>query len=385
MSESSGQKTFATCDIDAVPKLDSCTIRDDGALEIVWADDFMARDSERRQVRGEPAHTSVYPREFLFRMLVRTYSGQPPEVPYRVRTIWNRDVFQPGMESRNVSYEDWMAGGPVFAKAMVDLVQWGLVIVKGVPQSKDAVKDIANKIGHLQNTFYGPTWDVISKPQAENVAYTNDYLCLHQDLMYWHEPPKIQLLHCLANESAGGDSLFSDGFRAAYEFRYQKHKHWACLKTQLVPFSYARNGNFYSEERHTITQSYQMPDRIHWSPPFQGPFRRRQITGSTKRLTDWRNAAEAFRNSLEAPENVLQYRLQPGDCVLFDNHRILHGRTQFDVSTGHRHLHGTYIDKPTMDSALQRLVIDGLLDRGDDSEKMREQESENAKQMYKPL
>lgn len=382
VNESSGQKRFATCDIDAHPKLDSCTIRDDGALEVVWADDFMARNPERGQGRGEPAHTSVYPLDLLHGLFVH---GMIPEIPVPERIVWDRAIFQSDMTSRTVSYEDWMAGGPVFAKAMLALAQWGLVIVKGVPTSKTAVKSIANQIGELQSTFYGLTWDVISKPQAENVAYTNEFLCLHQDLMYWNDPPKIQLLHCLANECAGGDSLFSDGFRAAVEFKIRRPEQWDILRLKRVLFHYARNGNFYRRERTVIKQKGRfIPDSIHWSPPFQGPFPPNANRGDkfNKHLPAWRDAAEAFRDSLEAPENMLQYRLQPGDCVLFDNHRVLHGRTQFDVSAGHRHLHGTYIDAQTMKSALARLVQQGHLDPGDSYEAARSREEARVMQMY---
>lgn len=386
VSESSGQKRFATCDIDTHPTVDSCTIRDDGALEIVWADDFMARSPERGQGRGEPAHTSVYPLDLLHRLLIH---GSIPELPLPERTIWDRDTFQGGMESRTVSYDDWMAGGPVFAKAMLALAQWGLVLVRGVPGSRDAVKDIANKIGDLQSTFYGLTWDVISKPEAENVAYTNEFLCLHQDLMYWHDPPKIQLLHCLANECAGGDSLFSDGFRASEELRRKREDEWKILCTTRVSFHYARNGNFYHQPRSVIRRGGSfLPDSIHWSPPFQGPFTPIKMTRENefgRGLPGWRDAARAFRDSLEAPENMLQYRLQPGDCVLFDNHRVLHGRTKFDVSAGQRHLHGTYVDKQTMNSAFARLVKEGHIDLGGDFRTLRSREEAQAVQMYGEL
>lgn len=290
------------------------------------------------------------------------------------------------MEVRNVSYEDWMAGGSSFAKAMLDLEQWGIVIVKGVPGTKDAVKDIANKIGDLQSTFYGLTWDVISKPQAENVAYTNEFLCLHQDLMYWSSPPKIQLLHCLANDCAGGDSLFSDGFRAASEFQLLKPEQWRILESKDVLYHYARNGNYYSVPRRVIKQQREfLPKSVFWSPPFQGPFHLIEMQREQKFHSDlpqWRDAARAFKDSLEAPENMLQYRLQPGDCVLFDNHRVLHGRTQFDVSSGHRHLHGTYIDSQTLASAFVRLEYEGLIGAGLNFRQAKELEMAHVARLY---
>ena len=36
--------------------------------------------------------------------------------------------------------------------------------------------------------------------------------------------------------------------------------------------------------------------------------------------------------------------LQSGDLVMFDNCRLLHGRTRFNPAEGLRHLQGCYID-----------------------------------------
>ena len=36
-------------------------------------------------------------------------------------------------------------------------------------------------------------------------------------------------------------------------------------------------------------------------------------------------------------------KMKPGECVLFDNMRVMHGRNQFDVGGGSRWLRGAYI------------------------------------------
>ena len=41
---------------------------------------------------------------------------------------------------------------------------------------------------------------------------------------------------------------------------------------------------------------------------------------------------------------VYETRMTPGDLVVFNNRRVLHGRTKFDPTTGERHLRGSYID-----------------------------------------
>ena len=54
---------------------------------------------------------------------------------------------------------------------------------------------------------------------------------------------------------------------------------------------------------------------------------------------------------LARPERQLNLRLAPGDCLIFDNTRILHARTAFSV-TGGRHLQGCYADLDGLASTL---------------------------------
>lgn len=51
-------------------------------------------------------------------------------------------------------------------------------------------------------------------------------------------------------------------------------------------------------------------------------------------------------------------RLAPGDCLIFDNTRILHARTAFSV-TGSRLLQGCYADMDGLASTLAVLRREG--------------------------
>jgi len=91
-------------------------------------------------------------------------------------------------------YTDYLENPQIFNKAIKALSSWGLIFLDNVPQDETAVERIAEAIGPLRNTFYGRTWDVKSKPQAENVAYTAHHLGLHMDLLYMKNPPGKQSL-----------------------------------------------------------------------------------------------------------------------------------------------------------------------------------------------
>lgn len=378
VSPSTGRKTFATCDIPAVPRLrdpstESIRLSADGGLEITWEDDFLTGD----------AHTSVYSQDFLRRLA--SYDGKTYHYTRPKRVLWDNAKFRHDVESRVITYRDWMEGGLEFAQALVDLDQHGLLFMRGVPKSRHSVQMVAEKIGNLQSTYRGLTWDTISQPEAKHVAGDNQGIRLHQDLLYYSNPPQVKFLHCLENECQGGVSLFSDGLHVASELNRKDPLAFKTLGNQLVTYWYQRAGHYYVRRRHVIdSRPDGEPQSISWSPAFQGPFRIREHLrplgpDSRPRLFDfrtqqdaelgngalrvWCTAARAFKDILESPENLLEYRLQPGDCVIFDNMRILHGRTEVDASAGLRHLRGAYVDAQTMYSAFVSVKEKGLLRR----------------------
>jgi alpha-ketoglutarate-dependent taurine dioxygenase len=323
----SGQKSFATSQLDFLPHAKSVERHDDGSLTVVWAND---------PVSGGEDHTSVYPPN-----IGDGYHKFPR------RDIWNRDIFEQEREKCRVSYDDWMAGGSEFWAAMAALSSKGLVFVYDVPQGDEqAVERLGEQIGALQETFYGRTWDVVSKPRAENVAYTNQFLGLHQDLLYYPDPPRVQLLHCLANECEGGESLFADGVYAATLMAATREASFQALATQPTAYHYNKNGNVYYAERPIVRskpgKQAAVVENVWWSPPFQAPF-----PVDNADMASWYLAARQFQAEIERPEHTVEYRLRPGECVVFDNWRVLHGRRQFNASSGRRHLKGAYVDDRT--------------------------------------
>lgn len=148
---------------------------------------------------------------------------------------------------------------------------------------------------------YGRTFDVRAKPAAEadNMAYTPARLGLHQDLLYLEPLPMLQMLHCLDNSCAGGDS-FSDGDRVgiALDHLARTSRRLAPLTTQLVPYGYRANGRNYHAERPVIAQSpggFGGFGGVYWSPPFQAPY-----LCPTVDLRPWIAAARVFDDLLAA-------------------------------------------------------------------------------------
>ncbi len=191
-------------------------------------------------------------------------------------------------------------------------------------------------------------------------SYTHQYLGLHMDLLYMAQPPGLQLLHCLRSSCTGGSSIFSDAFRAALSLEGHDSK---SLSTFPVTYHYRNAGHHYHFTRPTVewqvnsNKSLRRIANVNWSPPFQAPFDAAWIgsrdTGEA--FSSYLKAAKAFSVATEAPESLFELRLEPGQCVIFNNRRVLHARRAFDVKSGERWLKGAYVDSDAFLSKLRVL------------------------------
>ena len=51
----------------------------------------------------------------------------------------------------------------------------------------------------------------------------------------------------------------------------------------------------------------------------------------------------------------IEFKLKPGDLLMMDNHRLLHGRTEYNANEGNRFLQGCYIDYDSTEGKLKHL------------------------------
>lgn len=56
-------------------------------------------------------------------------------------------------------------------------------------------------------------------------------------------------------------------------------------------------------------------------------------------------------NNLQSEKNKWHFQLEPGTVCIFDNWRLLHGRTEF---TGRRHMVGCYVARSEFQSVARR-------------------------------
>jgi gamma-butyrobetaine dioxygenase len=237
--------------------------------------------------------------------------------------------------------------------------RFGYVVLRNTPVEEGTVRRICDRLGYISGNNFGWTFDVRAEPRPTDLAYTAIELLAHTDQPYRRPVPGIQLLHCLRNESPGGDSTLVDGLAAAEALAaVDREAHVALVDTDVEyrydmvtdtvvgrgpVLEYDRSGRFRQIRLNTKIDA-PLPRPEH---DLDGFYRGRRW------LTEW----------LNDPAHQVTFRLEPGDVMFMDNLRVLHGRTAFDSSKGERHLQGAYIDHDGPDT-MYRLAVRSLRDRG---------------------
>ena len=243
-----------------------------------------------------------------------------------------------------------------------ELRRVGFVVVGGCPPTPEATQQLAERFGRLQTTFYGgPIWDTAPRAEGEIVdtAYSNVELPLHTDCTYLRHQPGLQLFNCVAQALApassplDGSTRLADGFKAAQILQRDYPSTYDFFCRVPLPFVH---GNEVSEvnmrhegpvfELHPYTSQvvafrYNELDRAPLGPPL-----------SFDDVRDYYAHQAVLVRVLGEVE--VPVRLEVGDAIVIDNHRVLHGRYGF---SGYRNLVGCYL---TADDWLSNLrVLEG--------------------------
>jgi gamma-butyrobetaine dioxygenase len=310
-----GQRLHDPSDLDLDLRLVEVTESGPGRLHLRFSDghaaDFDAGEILREAMLAPGDHDCPQP---------ELWTAQLPELP---RAAWQAIP-------ADAMLADWTER----------FLRYGFIIFSGVPCRTNQVLEAAAVFGHARSTNFGTSFDVRSTPNASDLAYTSVPLDAHTDNPYRSPVPGVQLLHCLANETSGGLSTLVDGFAVAEALRARDPEAFRVLTTTPVRFRYRDRGTELVASAAPIELDVcGRPRTIHFSPRLD--FVPLQPLAT---LSAYYRARRVLDRLLRSPEFEIRFLLGPGDLVMFDNCRLLHGRTGFDPAEGLRHLQGCYID-----------------------------------------
>lgn len=202
-----------------------------------------------------------------------------------------------------VAWPDLSTDGAFRTTALRDLMHSGVLLVRDVPSTPGIVLAVANSFAHVRVTNYGDLFDVRVEAQPVNLAFTGRAIAPHTDNPYRDPVPGIQLLHCRQSSAEDANTLL----RAS---------------APIITLNAAGD-----------VRAIRWNDRS-IQPPSVPP----------QNIAEIYRALRVFATILDRPELHLHVTLEPGDCIVFDNTRILHARTAFEGGSGARHLQGCYAD-----------------------------------------
>lgn len=107
--------------------------------------------------------------------------GQARPDPADITPVpWRAKLGERGVPRRDA--DSLMSSCEALADWLAETKRYGLSFVTGLGDDPEAGQEVARRIGHLRETNFGVTFEVMSKPDPINLAYTADALPLHTDL-----------------------------------------------------------------------------------------------------------------------------------------------------------------------------------------------------------
>lgn len=227
-----------------------------------------------------------------------------------------------------------------FKAALSLYLKYGFVILHDVPCERESVLEVGRRFGYIKETNFGRYFEVYSRPDGNDLAYRSVHLGPHTDNPYRDPVPGIQLLHCLVNETSGGLSSLVDSVHVVNTLAAEDPEGYRLLCNIPVSYRFVDKGTELLTHRPIINIDRQGRTLgVHYSPRLDGlPLL------PLEELRRFHLARQRLGQLFTDPANEVRFRLNPGELMLFDNSRVLHGRTSYDPSEGHRHLQGCYID-----------------------------------------
>ena len=239
----------------------------------------------------------------------------------------------------------------IMYESLLDFYKYGFVIFENVPTQENFIVNFANSIGSIRRTNFGEFFNVKSKPNPNDLAYTSLPLAPHTDNPYRKPVPCIQLLHCIENEVGGGLSTLVDGLAVTEELK-KKHPTFFQILTEIkVRFQFV-DDNVVLEDWAEMIQldENKRLKQVRFSPrldfvPLMDKEKLELYYAARNKISEMYNS-EKFR---------IEFKLKPGDLLMMDNYRLLHGRTEYNANEGNRFLQGCYIDYDSTEGKLKHL------------------------------
>ena len=252
---------------------------------------------------------------------------------------------------KNFEFNNDFSESKEMYQLLTSFYEYGFVVIKNVPTNDNFIVKFANSIGSVRRTNFGEHFNVKSKTDPNDLAYTSLQLAPHTDNPYRNPVPCIQLLHCIENEVSGGYSTLVDGFTVTENLKKENPDFYKILTEVKVRFKFTDKEvvlEDWSELIHLDDnrdfKQVRFSPRLDYVPVLE-----------KEKLDLYYKARKKLSELYNSKKYRIEFKLEPKDLLMMDNYRLLHGRTSYEASEGNRFLQGCYIDYDSTEGKLRHL------------------------------
>ena len=247
------------------------------------------------------------------------------------------------LEMRGEGLRDWLG----------HVRRYGVARVVNGPAVSGALFRVVDLFGHVRETNYGRHFDVRNQVNPVNLAYTGRALQAHTDNPYRDPVPTVQVLYCLESSQSGGDSMVIDGFAAIRRLREENQDYFDVLADHCARFAFGGEDGVCLEARRPLIEL--APDGELLCVRFNNRSLAAVRDVPFERMALWYAAYRHLGDIIDDPMMAVSFRLEPGECFVVDNTRVLHGRTVW-TGVGNRWLQGCYADMDGLRSTHEAMM-----------------------------
>ncbi|KAI6018014.1 Trimethyllysine dioxygenase [Pisolithus microcarpus] len=301
-------------------------------LEIVWGEPGPSPSTTH--------HSSFYSWSWL-----KEHTYDPPqrlEHSANEKVLWGAKIAR---SPPTITYEEAMEEGDAgLYKWLSTIDRFGFCFVSGVPATAEATERLCERIGFIRETQYGKFWEFTADLAKGDTAYTNMALGAHTDTTYFTDPCGVQLFHLLSHtDGSGGTTLLVDGFYVASLLKELHPDHYDILSSVPIPAHASGEPTALYRPSPPCGYSTLQHDKItgeltqvRWNNDDRSVMSHLRPEVVEK----WYDAIRAWNTLLVSPDSEYWVQMVPGTVLSINNHRVLHGRSEFD---GKRRVCGAYI------------------------------------------
>ncbi|MBZ9661280.1 TauD/TfdA family dioxygenase [Mesorhizobium sp. ESP-6-4] len=327
----SGKRWLTPADVPADIRAASIEISTSGTMDVVWQDGHVSR--------------------FAVGFLAAHARGGDFGAPRFQPELWNGDL---GARLGRFAFDAVVEDEAALFQSLRALCDHGIAMLTGVPAEPEATLRVAGRYGPVRETSYGKVFDLISRPDARVAGETARAQIPHTDEPFRYSPPGFIFFHAIrTGAGSGGTSLMVDGFQVAERMRTNSPELFDLLARHGVTFHREHAGDvFFSAEAHVISlDASGAVTGIRFNDRCLAP-----QTGAVDEIDGLIEALAELTRLICDPANQFRHQLQPGEVLVFDNQRVLHGRTEFDPTLAVRHLRSCNLDRDGVHSAFRTLA-----------------------------